>query len=54
MGVYLPDAFEHPCCTNAREAGMKECAGCGAFRRRWARGETCPHVTGKKKACCKP
>jgi hypothetical protein len=52
LDVYLPDTDEHPCCTFARASGDRECFGCGVFRRRWERGDTCPHVSGKDRACC--
>lgn len=46
LDVYLPDLAEHPCCTSARRRGEASCYGCEFFKRRWERGETCPHVSG--------
>lgn len=62
LGVYAnSESGMHPCCLYAKRAGEPFCFGCENFRRRWERGETCPHVdgvdknTGKpKRACCRP
>lgn len=53
LDVYI-DAEMHPCCARAKEWGEARCGGCHSFARRWAKGETCPHVMGEDKACCKP
>lgn len=50
---YVSDGL-HPCCEQAQALGEERCSGCEAFRKRWQRGETCPHVTGTETACCRP
>lgn len=56
---YLTEGM-HSCCSIAQRIGEATCIGCDGFRKRWERGETCPHVTGVDKngkaerGCCRP
>jgi len=60
LGNYLTEGM-HPCCALHKRSGATVCPGCDYFRKRWERGETCPHVDGvdkatnkPKRACCTP